>query len=150
MNWILCEDPGSPLWCLRSLEKCKQTRSLRDSAITRRNASCSTDIPTSGSAVKKPRLTKEVKTVFCITDTFVPLVVSGLSSNSGSNSSSTLTLQDLSPTGPAQDRNDGQASGNWSGSHAKTQKQIKIGMAIEIRTTVCEIFLNGWSCSQII
>ena len=47
---------------------------------------------------QKPRLTKEGKTMKCNTDNFVPLVVPGLSTNSGSNPSSTSTLQDLCPT----------------------------------------------------
>ena len=42
----------------------------------------------------------------CKTDHFVPLVVLGLCANSGSNSSSTPTLQDLSSTSPAQERRD--------------------------------------------
>ena len=37
---------------------------------------------------QKPRLTKEVKTIVCKTDNFVPLVVPGPSTSSGSNSSS--------------------------------------------------------------
>ena len=49
----------------------------------------------------------------CKTDNFVPLVVLRLSANSGSNSSSTSTLQDLSSTSPAQERSDGLAPGNW-------------------------------------
>ena len=36
---------------------------------------------------QKPRLTKEGKTIICKTDNFVPLVVPGLSINSGSVSS---------------------------------------------------------------
>ena len=41
---------------------------------------------------QKPRLTKERKTIVCKTDTFVPLVVPGLSTSSESNSSSTSTF----------------------------------------------------------
>ena len=44
---------------------------------------------------QKPKLTKEEKTIICKTDKFVPLVP-GLSANSGSISSSTSTLQELS------------------------------------------------------
>ena len=51
---------------------------------------------------QKPRLTKEGKTITCKTDNFVPLVVPRLSTSSGSNSSSTPALQDLSSTSPAQ------------------------------------------------
>ena len=45
---------------------------------------------------QKPRLTKEGKTILCKTDNFVPLVVPGLSTISGSNSSPTSTSHDLS------------------------------------------------------
>ena len=99
---------------------------------------------------QKPWLTKKGKTIMCKTDNFAPLVVPGLSSTSGSNSSSTSTLQDLSSTSPAQERSDGLAPGDWCGSPSKTKTQIKSGMTIEIRTTVCEIFLNCWRSSQII
>ena len=47
-----------------------------------------TDTPMSGSAVKKPRLTKDGKTIICKTDNFVLLVVPGLSTNPASSSSS--------------------------------------------------------------
>ena len=72
---------------------------------------------------QKPRLTKEGKTIICKTDNFVPLVVPGLSTSPGSNSSSTSTLQDLSSTSPAQERSDGLATGDWCGSPSKTTKQ---------------------------
>ena len=73
---------------------------------------------------RKPRLTKEEKTIICKTDNFVPLVVPGLSTSSGSNSSSTSTLQDLS-TSPAQERSDGLAPGNLCGSPPKTPNNNK-------------------------
>ena len=47
----------------------------------------------------------------------------GLSTSSGSNSSSTSTLQDLSSTSPAQERSDELAPGDWCRSPSKTQKQ---------------------------
>ena len=92
MNWILCEDPGTPQWFLRPLAKCKQTRKstsiysrswpLRDCAISRRNACCSIvwkrllfyrleklceDHGYSYEWVsgQKPRLAKKVKTFIC-------------------------------------------------------------------------------------
>ena len=43
----------------------------------------------------------------CKTDNFVPVVVPGLPTISGSNSSTTSTVQDLSSTSPAQARSDG-------------------------------------------
>ena len=58
-------------------------------------------------------------------DNFVPLVVPGSSTSSGSNSSSTSTLQDLSSTSPAQERSDELAPREWCGSHPKTQNKNK-------------------------
>ena len=83
------------------------------------------------------------KTIVCKTDNFVPLVVPRLSTSSGSNSSSTSTSQDLSSTSPAQERSDELATRELCGSPSKTKK-IKRGMAVEMRMTVSEIFLNGW------
>ena len=104
--------------------------SLRDSAITRRNACCSILWKT----LRRPRIFLRVgqrskttveqrgKTMFCETDNFVPLVVPGLSATPGSNSSSTSTLQDLSSTSLVQERSDELVPGNWSGSHPKNPK----------------------------
>ena len=58
--------------------------------------------------------TKQGKKFICKTDNFEPLVVPGLSSSSGTGSSSTSTSQDLSSAGPAAERRDDPASGNWS------------------------------------
>ena len=71
---------------------------------------------------QKTRVTKEKKAIFCKTVNFVPLVVPGLSTSSGSNSSSTSTLQDLSSTSPAQERSDGLAP---CGSPSITENKIK-------------------------
>ena len=57
------------------------------------------------------------------TDNFVPLVDLGTSTNCGSNSSSTSTLDDFSSTSPVQERSDGPAPGDWCGSFPKTQNQ---------------------------
>ena len=54
-------------------------------------------------------------------DFFVP----GLSVSSGSNPSSTSTLQDLSSPDPAEVRSDGLAPGNWPRTTSKTLKPIK-------------------------
>ena len=86
------------------------------------------------------------ETITCKTDNFVHFVVPRLSTSSGSNSSSTSALQDLSSTSPAQERSDGLAPGDWCGSPSKKPKCD----TIEIRTTVCEIFLNCWQSSQMI
>ena len=84
--------------------------------------------------------------ILCRTEKFVPLVVPGLSSNSGSSSTSTTPPQDASSTSssPASERSDAPAPGNWRGS-PKTHKKKT---AIEPRTTVFEIFQNGWRTSQ--
>ena len=79
-------------------------KSITDCAITRRIASSPIAWKTlrrhgysyewvSG---QKPRLTKQGQTIVCKTDNFVPLVVPGLSANSGSDSSSTWPPQDSS------------------------------------------------------
>ena len=121
-------------------------------AITRGNV-CS---PTAWEALRTPRivgqgprLNKNGKSIICKTDTFVPLVVPGWSTSSGCNSSETSTPQDVSSTSPAQERSDERAPRRWCGSTPKTQNQNKRGMTVEIRTTVCEIFLSGWRSSQI-
>ena len=125
MDWILYEDPGIPLWCLQPTGKCIQSRRKKRLLYYRLgNSAKTTDIPRSGSAVKKPRLTKEVKTIICKTDNFVPPVVPGLSTSSGSNSSSTSTSQDLSAS-PAQERSDELAPRVWCGSTSKPQDKNK-------------------------
>ena len=72
---------------------------------------------------QKPRLTKLEKTPVCKTENFVPLVVPGLSTTSGSNSSSTSTWQDLSSTSPAQERSDGLVPREWCGSPSKPKNK---------------------------
>ena len=128
-----------------------RSKSFRDSAITRRNVCCSI----AWKSLRRPRIFLWVgqpskttvdqggKTIVCKTDNFVPLVVPRLSTCSGSNSSSTSTSQDLSSTSPAQERSDELATRELCGSPSKTKK-ITRGMAVEMRMTVCEIFLNGW------
>ena len=109
-----------------------RSKSIRVSAITRRNACCSvasknraktTDILVSGSGGQKPRLTKEGKTSVCKKDNFEPLVVPGLSTSSGSNSSETSTSQDLSSTSPVQERSDELVPRRWCGSPSRTQNK---------------------------
>ena len=75
---------------------------------------------------QKPRLTKEGKTTICKTDNFVPLVVPGLSTNSGSASFSTSPPQDSSSSSssPVLERSDGIAPGNWF-DPSKTQNTNK-------------------------
>ena len=66
-----------------------------------------------------PSLPKKGRQLYAKRTISVTLVVPGLSTNSESVSSSTSTLQDLSPTNPAQERRV-QASGNWSASLPKS------------------------------
>ena len=61
---------------------------------------------------------------------------------------STSTSQDLS-TIPAQQRSDELAPAVRT-ILEKPKTKFKRVMAVEMRTTVCSIFLNGWRCSQII
>ena len=92
---------------------------------------------------QKPQLTKQAWKVFCKTENFVPLVVLGMSSNSGTSSSSTSPPQHSSstssstPPSPAPERSDEPAPGNWSRDPPKNPN--KTG------TTVCETFQNGWT-----
>ena len=76
-------------------------------------------------------------------------MVPGLSVSSGTNPSSTSTLQDLSSSDPAQERSVGLAPRNWPRTTQNTSKPNKRGTTIEMRMDVCEIFLNGWRSSQI-
>ena len=153
MSWILCEDPETILWYLQSMEKCIQTKrhkfSFTNYIYLSLGKLCEDHGYSHGWASgQKPRLPKEGKTIVCKTDNFAPLVVPGLSTSSRSNSSSTSVLRDL-PTSPAQERSD--APGDWCRSLPKNPKQKwKRGMTIEIRTTVCEIFLSCWRSSQMI
>ena len=71
---------------------------------------------------QKPRLTKQGKNI-CKTDTFVRIVVPGLSSSSRISSSSTSTSQDLSSSGPVAERRDDPASGNCTSQTQKTQNK---------------------------
>ena len=61
----------------------------------------------SGPSFKKPHLTKNGKRILCQTEHFVPLVIRGLSSSSGTSSSSTSFRQDSSTSpSPAISRSD--------------------------------------------
>ena len=136
MDWILCEDPGTPLWCLQPMEKCMQTRKHKFSFTIlifswlcnyskKRllfyrldNSANTTDILMSGSAVKNHGWPKNGRQLYAKRTT-------SLSTSSGSNSSSTSTSQDLSSTSPAQERSDELAPREWCGSPSKTQNKNK-------------------------
>ena len=93
---------------------------------------------------QKPHLTKQGKTIRCRTENFVPLVLPGLSSNSGTSSSSTSPPHDSSSTSssPATERSDDPAPGNWRDS-PKPKTKMKRGITIKHRETDCEILRNG-------
>ena len=76
------------------------------------------------------------------TEEFVPLVVCGLSSYSGTSSTSPPQDSSSTSSSPASERSDEPAPGNWRDS-PKTQKQIE-NRDNGPRTTVCEIFQNGY------
>ena len=113
MNWILCEDPGTPLWCLQPMEKCIQTRrhnytltikSVRDSAND------SLAVLSLGKTLRRPW-------VFLWVDQRSKTTVDQRGrDNYVQNASSTSPLQDLSSASPAQERSDGLAPGDWCGS----------------------------------
>ena len=63
--------------------------------------------------------------IICKADNFVPLVVQGLSTNPESSSSSTSTSRDVSSSGPAAERCDEPAPGNWRETNRTTQNQNK-------------------------
>ena len=98
----------------------------------------------------KPRLTTQGKKTICRTDNFVPFVVPGLSASSGTSPSSTSPVQDLPSPSSITERRDEPAPGNWRKTDPITENQNKKKMAIEIRTSVCKTFLNGWRSSQTI
>ena len=116
---------------------------------------------------QKPRLSKDGKSIICKTDNFVPLVVPGLSANSGSASSSTSPSQDSlrreaeqasrelvrpassSSSGSVLERSDEMAPGNWCDHQKKPKNKMKRRMTGRIRTTVWQIFLGGsWRSSK--
>ena len=143
MNWILCEDPEVPLWCLRPMEKCTQTRkhkkmftilisSWRCNYSKKRllfyrfeNSAKTTEIPTSGSAVtnhgwpKRRRHLFATWTISCrlLFPGYPPILVAFRLQHRQS------TLQELSSRTPAQERSDGLAPENWCGSPSKTQNK---------------------------
>ena len=116
---------------------------------------------------QNPRLTKNGKSIICKTDNFVPLVVPGLSANSGSVFVFYIAIQDSlrrevkiatgstkrsassSSSGSVFERSDGIAPGSWCGSPQKTQnKKKKRADRKNSDGPVCEIFLSGWRSSK--
>ena len=99
---------------------------------------------------QKPRLTKQGKYNSCKAENFVPLVVPGLSSNSGTSSSSTSPFQDSSSTSssPASERSDEHRTRKLA--RFTKNSKIRRRTSIEPRTTVCEISQIVYRSSQII
>ena len=114
---------------------------------------------------QEPRLTKEGKSIICKTDTFVPLVVPGLSVNSGSSSSPTSIPQESlrteadqasgiraassSSSGAVFERSDEQATRRLEQETLKIQHK-KRGMTRRMRTIRWQIFRAGWRISKTI
>ena len=113
---------------------------------------------------QKPRLTQNGKSIIISkTDNFVPLVVPGLSANSGSVSSSTSPPQDssrrevematgksersASSSGPVLERSDEMASGTRC-DPPKTQNKKKRDDKKKNRTIRWQFFLSGWRSSK--
>ena len=98
---------------------------------------------------QKPRVTKEEKTIVCKTDNIVLLVVPGNPPVLGAfrlqHRHRRICLRRVQPKSEVTDWP--HESGAERPQKPKTKKR---GTADEMRTTVCEIFLNGWRSSQII
>ena len=78
---------------------------------------------------QKLDLTKQGKKCLCKAENFVPIVVPGLSSNSGTSSSSASPPQDSSraSSSPAPERSDEPAPGNWRYSPKSQNKNKEEG-----------------------
>ena len=96
---------------------------------------------------QKPRLTKDGQTMFCKTDNFVLLVVPGLSTNSGSVSSSTSPPQDSSSREVEIACQCQSEVTKWhpeTGAIPQRPKTKKRGMTGKSWTSRWQIFRSGW------
>ena len=87
------------------------------------------------------------KTIVCKTNNFVPLVVPG-----GIDLFWEQFVVNIDIAGFV-DKSSSTAKWRTSSSgadHPQPRTKFKRGMTVEMRTTVCSIFLTGWRCSQII
>ena len=106
---------------------------------------------------QKPRMTKDGKSIIRKTDNFVPLVVPGLSVNSGSSSSAASPSQDSSRREVEVAAGNSERSASSSSSVSVLERsdeiasrqlvrflktKIKSGMTAKIRTTLWQIFLS--------
>ena len=146
-------------WLCTYSRKRQQSYRLEDSAKT-------TDTPFEWVSGQRPRLTKDGKSIICKTDNFVPLVVPGLSANSGSVSSSTSPSQDSwrreveiaagnsmrpassSSSGSVLERSDEEASGIWCDPPKTQNKNKKEGWQEKFGRPFWQIFLSGWRSSK--
>ena len=88
---------------------------------------------------QKPHLTKDRKKILRKTANFVPVVVPGLSSNSGASSSSTSLPQDSSSSSsPASFRSDEGVSGHWRNPPRIQKKEQQGGSRRPLR------YLSEW------
>ena len=101
---------------------------------------------------QKPHLTNNGKIILCKTETFVLVVVPGLSSSASSSSSSTSFPKDSSSTSPSParlrcDDTHDQASGNRGDPlNIKNERRT----IIKQRASDCEICQSGYKSSEII
>ena len=168
MNWILREDPGTPLWYSLPMEKCTPTRKhkfafticiysrvsnhSRERLQSYRLEKLCEDNGYSYEWVsgRKPRLTKEEKTIKSKTDNFVPFLLfpghPSVLEAIRQQHHCRICLQQIQPKSEVTD----QFQETGTDHPQKPKTKIKRGMATEIRITVCEIFLRGWRSSQII
>ena len=141
MNWKLCGDPETPKWKWQPMEKCKQMRKHKDMfaildsswlsnyskihlQFNRLESSAKkTDIPMSGPAFKNPGRPKKGRNSFAKRTISHLFVIPGLSSRSGTASSSTSPVQDLSASSSATEWSDELAPGNWSETNPITKNQ---------------------------
>ena len=162
MNWILCEDPGTFLSFLQPMEKCTQTRKPKKASSwqckysTKRLLFYRLELCEDHGfsyewlSGQKPRMTKEKKTIICKTDNFVPLVVPGITHLFWEQ-----FVVNIDTAGFVFNKSSSRAKWRTSSTSVvritlRNKTKIKRGMTVEMRTTVCEIFLNGWRSSQII
>ena len=164
MKWILCETPVTPLWCsqpmgmhtneeaqvhIHDLNLVVTVQLLKETPAVLSLGTLSEDHGYSYEWVsgQKTTIDQRGEDKSMQKDNFVPLVVPGLSTSSGSNSSSTSTSKDLFSTSPAQERSDGLAQREWCGSASKTQNHTKKeGWQSRCGRPFAQ---NGWRSSQI-
>ena len=160
-NWKLCGDPGTPQRWWRPVEKCKKTRKhwyvydldlfvtvqlLEETpAFLSLGKLCEEHGYTNEWARgQKPHLTKQGKNVPCKTENLVPLVVPGLSTDSGLHRYRRTHQVHLQVQQQSEVTIRHQETGAIHWKKQNNKKRI----AIEHRQTDCETFRNGWRSSH--